>query len=132
MLGVLLKEHQAKQELLRQENESRRKRAVASVDRVTNGMMDSVNAGVARVFTNQKKIEAQAVQLQNQTERFTKQTAQWIQLIDNFNQSLKEIGDIENWARTIETDMRTIAGALEYVHKNTVLEEATRKTYTSQ
>lgn len=29
----------------------------------------------------------------------------------------QEIGDVENWARSIEMDMRTIATALEYVHK---------------
>jgi hypothetical protein len=52
-------------------------------------MVDSVNIGVSKVFTNQKKIEVQAVQLQTQTERFSKQTAQWLQLIEGFNQSLK-------------------------------------------
>ena len=30
---------------------------------------------------------------------------------------LQEIGDVENWARSIEMDMRIIATALEYVHK---------------
>ena len=29
----------------------------------------------------------------------------------------QEIGDMENWARSIELDMRTIATALEYVYK---------------
>lgn len=29
----------------------------------------------------------------------------------------QEIGDVENWARSIEMDMRTISTALEYVHK---------------
>lgn len=29
----------------------------------------------------------------------------------------QEIGDVENWARSIELDMRTIATALEYVYK---------------
>ena len=29
----------------------------------------------------------------------------------------QEIGDVENWARSIEMDMRTIATALEYAHK---------------
>lgn len=29
----------------------------------------------------------------------------------------QEIGDVENWARSIEMDMRTTATALEYVHK---------------
>lgn len=31
--------------------------------------------------------------------------------------SVQEIGDVENWARSIEMDMRTIATALEYVYK---------------
>lgn len=95
------------------------------MDKVSACMVDSVNIGVSKVFTNQKKIEVQAVQLQTQTERFSKQTAQWLQLIEGFNQSLKEIGDIESWARTIEADMRQIAANLEYVHRNTAMEEAT-------
>ena len=37
----------------------------------------------------------------------------------------QEIGDIESWARTIEADMRQIAANLEYVHRNTAMEEAT-------
>lgn len=32
----------------------------------------------------------------------------------------QEIGDVENWARSIEMDMRTIATALEYVHKGQI------------
>lgn len=59
------------------------------MDKVSACMVDSVNIGVSKVFTNQKKIEVQAVQLQTQTERFSKQTAQWLQLIEGFNQSLK-------------------------------------------
>jgi len=29
----------------------------------------------------------------------------------------QEIGDVENWAKSIETDMRTISTALEYTYK---------------
>lgn len=88
------------------------------MEATTNAMMDSVNMGVAKVFSNERRIETQAVKLQNQTDRFAKQTAQWLQLIENFNQTLKEIGDVENWARAIENDMKEIATGLEYVHRN--------------
>lgn len=37
--------------------------------------------------------------------------------MESFSSALKEIGDVENWARSIEGDMRTIATALEYSYK---------------
>ena len=30
--------------------------------------------------------------------------------------SFQEIGDVENWAKSIETDMRTISSGLEYAY----------------
>ena len=32
---------------------------------------------------------------------------------------VQEIGDVENWAQRIESDMHTIVEGLEYVHKGT-------------
>eukprot|EP01112_Ceratiomyxa_fruticulosa_P017558 TRINITY_DN5482_c0_g1_i3.p1 TRINITY_DN5482_c0_g1~~TRINITY_DN5482_c0_g1_i3.p1 ORF type:complete len:129 (-),score=32.49 TRINITY_DN5482_c0_g1_i3:104-490(-) len=117
MFSKLLKEHQAKQSVIREENERLRKVAVNSVPPVTSGLVDSVNGGVAAVFANQRKLEAEARNLQQNANRFAKQTQQWVTLLEGFNTSLKEIGDIENWAKTIEQDMLSIASSLEYVYK---------------
>lgn len=48
---------------------------------------------------------------------FAKQTQQWLQLIDNFSSALKELGDVENWARSIESDMQVIQSTLEIAYK---------------
>lgn len=68
---------------------------------------------------NQKKLDAEAKQLQHSATNFAKQTQLWLNLVESFSSSLKEIGDAENWARSIEGDMRTIATALEYSYKGT-------------
>ncbi|XP_009466907.1 PREDICTED: biogenesis of lysosome-related organelles complex 1 subunit 1 [Nipponia nippon] len=80
-------------------------------------LMPSGRPLVAQAYVNQRKLDHEVKTLQVQAAQFAKQTGQWITMVENFNQALKEIGDVENWARSIEMDMRTIATALEYVYK---------------
>jgi len=51
--------------------------------------------------------------------QFTKQTQQWLSLIENFNTALKELGHVQSWAKAIESDVKTITTSLEYVYKGT-------------
>ncbi|XP_078545304.1 biogenesis of lysosome-related organelles complex 1 subunit 1 isoform X1 [Lissotriton helveticus] len=145
MLSRLLKEHQAKQSERRDLQEKRRKEAIAAATCLTEALVDHLNVGilesrtsgrdsakiltrgaamlpatkgrVAQAYVNQRKLDHEVKTLQIQAAQFAKQTGQWIGMVENFNQALKEIGDVENWARSIEMDMRTIATALEYVYK---------------
>lgn len=79
----------------------------------------SLFSRVAQAYLNQKKLDAEAKQLQTAVMSFSKQTQQWMNLIDGFSGALKELGDIENWARSIENDMKSITGALEVAYKAT-------------
>ncbi|CAJ1050321.1 biogenesis of lysosome-related organelles complex 1 subunit 1 isoform X1 [Xyrichtys novacula] len=97
--------------------ERRRREAIAAATCLTEALVDHLNVGVAQAYVNQRKLDHEVKTLQVQASQFSKQTAQWISMVEGFNQALKEIGDVENWARSIEMDMRTIATALEYVHK---------------
>mmetsp|Transcript_18119 Transcript_18119/g.22967 ORF Transcript_18119/g.22967 Transcript_18119/m.22967 type:complete len:81 (+) Transcript_18119:154-396(+) len=62
-------------------------------------------------------LSQKAKKLQQETAKFSKQTAQWVSLVESFNNSLKELGDIENWAQMIENDMKAISLTLEEIHK---------------
>ncbi|KAE8626396.1 hypothetical protein XENTR_v10006616 [Xenopus tropicalis] len=101
----------------RTKREKRRKDAIAAATTLTEALVDHLNVGVAQAYVNQRKLDHEVKTLQTQAAQFAKQTTQWISLVENFNQALKEIGDVENWARSIEKDMRIIATALEYVYK---------------
>uniref|UniRef100_A0AAY3ZX79 Biogenesis of lysosome-related organelles complex 1 subunit 1 n=1 Tax=Denticeps clupeoides TaxID=299321 RepID=A0AAY3ZX79_9TELE len=111
MLSRLLKEHQAKQNERKEMQERRRREAIAAATCLTEALVDHLNVGVAQAYVNQRKLDHEVKTLQLQAGQFAKQTAQWINMVECFNQALKEIGDVENWARSIEMDMRTIATA---------------------
>jgi hypothetical protein len=72
---------------------------------------------VAQAYLNQKRLDTEAKHLHHNATNFAKQTQQWLQLVSNFSSALKEIGDVENWAKSIEGDMRTVSSSLEYAYK---------------
>eukprot|EP01097_Dermamoeba_algensis_P002509 TRINITY_DN1997_c0_g1_i1.p1 TRINITY_DN1997_c0_g1~~TRINITY_DN1997_c0_g1_i1.p1 ORF type:complete len:128 (+),score=22.38 TRINITY_DN1997_c0_g1_i1:52-435(+) len=117
-LSRLYRDHQAAQEKKLEQAEQLRTKVSQAVDDVSHGLLDSVNIGVANVFANERRLDQEAKALQSSTQKLSKQTANWVSLIASFNDALKELGDIENWAHTIENDMLTISTSLEFIHKN--------------
>ncbi|XP_077298243.1 biogenesis of lysosome-related organelles complex 1 subunit 1 [Arctopsyche grandis] len=119
MLSSILREHQAKEAAKKVVQEQKRKDAVASANNLTQALVDHLNVGVAQAYLNQKRLDAEAKQLHQGAIGFAKQTQQWLNLVESFSSALKEIGDVENWARTIENDMKVITDALECAYKVT-------------
>ncbi|XP_028397608.1 biogenesis of lysosome-related organelles complex 1 subunit 1-like [Dendronephthya gigantea] len=117
MLSRALKEHHVQKQRIRDQQELKRKEAFESANVVVDKLVSTLNDGVEEVYQNQKKLEAEAKQLQSHAAQFSKQTIQWLQLAEGFNRALKELGDVENWSQVIEAEMTTIAGALEYAYK---------------
>ena len=46
-------------------------------------------------------------------QRFSKQTGKWLTTFNKFSDSLKALGDVQNWARALESDMTFINSSLE-------------------
>jgi transcriptional/translational regulatory protein YebC/TACO1 len=108
MLASLIKEHNQGQIRLREENDRRRKKAKESLLHVSRELVLNTNNDVVQVFYNQQQLESEAKQLHAQAQRFTKQTAQWLQMFQTLNTSLKELGDVENWAGHIHDDVQIV------------------------
>ncbi|TDG42261.1 hypothetical protein AWZ03_011320 [Drosophila navojoa] len=128
MLSSMVKEHHSKQSKHKQEQEVRRKEAIEASNELTQALVDHLNVGVAQAYLNQKRLDVEAKQLHVGATNFAKQTHQWLQLIDNFSSALKELGDVENWARSIEGDMQVIQQTLELAYKTSRATQATTGT----
>jgi len=117
MLSSLVKEHQARQQVRKDQQEIKRKEALTAANNLTTALVDHLNVGVAQAYLNQKRLDSEAKQLHLNASNFSKQTASWLTLIESFNKSLKEVGDVESWARSIENDLRAVSSTLEYAYK---------------
>jgi len=119
-LAQLLKNHTQKQANTKRQNEQLRRDAAIAVNQLTDTLTETLNERISEVFTRQKEIELEARRLSAQTARYAKQTKQWLNMIEGFNTALKEIGDVQNWAAIVETDMREVMATLEFVHRGTI------------
>ncbi|CAO1409203.1 unnamed protein product [Diamesa tonsa] len=117
MLSSMLKQHQETIKARGEQQEKLKKDSVEAANDLTQNLVDHLNVGVAQAYLNQKRLDQEAKNLNVAANNFNKQTQQWLSLIDGFSSSLKELGDVENWAKTIEKDMKTICTALEIAYK---------------
>ncbi|KAI8344448.1 biogenesis of lysosomal organelles complex-1, subunit 1 [Chlamydoabsidia padenii] len=119
-LSQLLKTHQQKQAESKRCNDQLRKDVLASTHVLNDTISDHVNRGVSTMFAKQKALEQESRELAQQTARYTKQTKQWLQLVDDFNDALKELGDVQHWAQVMEQDMKAVMTTLDFVYQGTM------------
>ncbi|ORX62562.1 biogenesis of lysosome-related organelles complex 1 subunit 1 [Hesseltinella vesiculosa] len=115
-LSQLLKDHQQKQSDARRVNDRLLQDALTSTHTLTDTLTDHVNDGVSLLFAKQKELEGEAKALAEQTSVYQKQTKKWLVLVDDFNDALKELGDVKHWAQVMEQDMKAVMTTLEFVH----------------
>ncbi|KAI1729074.1 GCN5-like protein 1 (GCN5L1) domain-containing protein [Ditylenchus destructor] len=120
MLGGMLKEHQTKQQIRKELQEKKKNEAVVAAHALSNAVVEHLNSRVHVAYNNQKRLDIETKRLENNGVNLIKQTEQWISFIETFNNTLKQIGDVESWSKAIEDDITVISNTLEEVHKGSV------------
>ncbi|KAI3927124.1 hypothetical protein MKX01_029892 [Papaver californicum] len=113
----LIQDHNLTTIRTREFTDKAKKDALKSAIRVSDLLVDTVNGGVQETYVNQKRIENEIRALTATTIRFTKQTDQWLTASHAINSALKEIGDFENWMKTMDYDCKIINAAIRNIYK---------------
>ncbi|KAI7753445.1 hypothetical protein M8C21_007440 [Ambrosia artemisiifolia] len=114
----LINDHQTTAIRLREHTEKSKKEAIKSASRVSELLVEAVNGGVEECFVNEKRIEVEIRALKGTIMRFAKQTDQWLASTHAINNAIKEIGDFENWMKTMELDCKSITAAISNIHQS--------------
>lgn len=113
MFSLMLKEHQKAQEELKNEINAKRVAAEKAVENLTVRSVKELNDGMAQAYLNEQKLDNEARKLQDNITRLTKQAQQWMIVCNNLNSAVKDLGDISTWTKTIQNDVKFVAGAIE-------------------
>ncbi|XP_057772535.1 biogenesis of lysosome-related organelles complex 1 subunit 1 [Salvia miltiorrhiza] len=102
---------------LRELTEKAKKEALRTAIRVADQLVKVVDGGVHEIFINEKRIKVEIQALTATIMRFSKQTDQWLAVSHAINTAVKEIGDFENWMKTMELDCKSISAAICNIHQ---------------
>lgn len=123
----IIAQHNQKLQLKQQKVDQANLALTKSIEEVTAATLTDVSDVSKKVYNSQKVVEDKATILQTETKKLLDQTQQWRQSLHQLNDSLKTLGDINNWCYTIEADMQFIAKALDSVVVETNRPLATNK-----
>lgn len=108
MYNALLKDHRSKSAATRKQVEGLKAASLQSCELVTAHLFSEVQSGVGALYRNQRVLQSEASTLQANTARFVRSSDKWLALSASLNTALKELGDVQNWALTIQKDVRWI------------------------
>lgn len=95
-----------------------RKQAVRDINHLCDATTGALSEKLTLALDNQRQIEQLSRQCAQLVQSHIQDTHRWSRLVDDFNNELKELGDVKNWAQVIERDMLDIAATLELVHSS--------------
>jgi DNA repair ATPase RecN len=112
MFKSLLEEHDHKKTDLRAKAFAHKKAMQELAPQLTSDILRSVDFEVRQMHDNQRRIEKEAKLFKEEIAKINALSKKWVATYDALNDSLKELGDVANWANVIERDMQAICNAV--------------------
>ena len=112
MFADLKKEYDERRKELKARIQVSKKEMGRLAEPLASHILNGLNSQVELLHQNQKNIEVKAKKYRQESGKLKAQCAKWISLYDSLNLSLKELGDIVNWAEIIENDMQKVSAAV--------------------
>jgi 4-alpha-glucanotransferase len=114
-LSNLVKEHNTQQAKQKEKNEQKRQQTLDSLREVQKSLVLEVNQGIVQIFFNQQQLENESKRMHANSVKFSKQSTNWLTLFTQLNASVKELGDVENWANHIHQDVQGLVKSVDYI-----------------
>lgn len=114
-LSNLVKEHTAAQTKLREKNDLKRQQTLDSLRDVQKSLVLETNQGIVQIFFNQQQLESESKRMHAQSQKFAKQSANWITMYTQLNTAVKELGDVANWADHIHQDVQSLVKSVDFI-----------------
>lgn len=70
-----------------------------------------LNAEASQIYDNQKEIEKETRKYLKTLEELKAQSSRWIELSNEFNSALKELGNIKDWATYVDKEVDKIVSS---------------------
>lgn len=75
-----------------------------------------------QAYSNQRRLNSELKELYAKLNVFREQADAWCKVVGDFNKSLKELGDVENWASRMERETLILDGCLRLALTNSTKE----------
>ncbi|BHF66217.1 Bioproteinsis of lysosome-related organelles complex 1 subunit 1 [Sparganum proliferum] len=96
--------------------ELQRQRALEATTALVFQLSNNLNDDVSRAYRNQCRLNAEVKRLHRNAHLFTNEVNLWVKEVTDFNQALKELGDVENWSRKLAVDVQILHDTLQLVN----------------
>ncbi|EGD75368.1 hypothetical protein PTSG_06445 [Salpingoeca rosetta] len=129
MLSDLVREHSEAKARAKAEAAEAKASASQHLQELAAAVVADLNTEVSQVFANQQHIDKEIQAMQAALAKQKRTAAKWATSVKKFNQALKEIGDVENWAATLENDMRKVVDAIQIAKRGNSSQQAQQQAH---